>query len=109
MARFDLDFSLVLTVIVVLVLSGCGLAVSTNNASFSKSKIVEQVEAAGSGPVEQASMDSLFKWFRDRMDLALAINKQCKGIRPMATAAWRDTPEGRVCEVTSKLAAFRGQ
>lgn len=96
-------------------LTSCGLTIGTGNngantpAVKTKSRIVQQVEAAGSGPVEDVSMDSLFKWLRDRMDLALKINTQCKEVRPTATAAWRDTPEGRICEVTGKLAAFRGQ
>ena len=92
-------------------LTSCSIAITTGNNSSTKtkSKIVEQVEAAGSGPVEQASKEALFYWFRDRIPLTLEINKQCKEIRATAPAAWEDTPEGRVCAVTRDIAATRGQ
>lgn len=93
-------------------LTSCGIAITTGNNSSAakpKSKIVEQVEAAGSGPVEHASKEALFYWFRDRIPLTLAINKQCKEIRATAPATWEDTPEGRVCAVTRDIAATRGE
>ena len=93
----------------VFLLTSCGIATISLKSSSSKSEIVEQVEAAGSGPVESASKEALFYWFRDRIPLTLAINKQCKDIRATAPAAWEDTPEGRVCAVTRDIAATRGQ
>lgn len=90
-------------------LSGCNVAISTSGTSSPRSKIIEQVEAAGSGPVEKVSAESLYLWFRDRIPLTLAINKQCKEIRPRAPAGWGDTAEGRVCEITRQISALKGQ
>lgn len=90
-----------------LLLTSCGLTItsSSNNSSpVTKSKIVEQVEADGSGPLEQVSEKALYKWFQTRQELVLKINKQCEELRPTAPAGWGDTPEGRVCEVTKYYA-----
>jgi len=93
----------------VILLTSCGIATMSVTAPPAKSKIIEQVEAAGAGPVESASKEALFYWFRDRIPLTLEINKQCKDIRAKASAAWEDTPEGRMCAVTRDIAATRGQ
>jgi hypothetical protein len=74
------------------------------------SQIVRQVEAAGSGPVESASRDSLFQWFQSsHKDLAITINKECASIRKTAPAAWGDTAEGKVCQAAHDLARFYDQ
>lgn len=90
-------------------LTACGIVFKSNSPASGTSKIVAQVEAAGAGPVDNASKEALFYWFRDRIPLTLAINKQCKEIRSSASAAWEDTAEGRVCAVTRDIAATRGQ
>ena len=92
--------------------TSCGFIVATGDNSSTaktKSKIVEQVEAAGSGPLERVSKEALYEWFQNRQELVLKVNKQCKEIRATAPAGWGDTPEGRVCEVTKSHAAFSGQ
>lgn len=93
----------------VFLLTSCGNATTSLTGPPAKSQIIEQVEAAGAGPVKGASKEALFYWFRDRLPLTLEVNKQCKEIRAKASAAWEDTPEGRVCAVTRDIAATRGQ
>jgi len=70
----------------------------------SNSEIIRQVEAAGSGPVESASVQSLFSWFEQHTHLANQINKQCEGVKKTAPATWGDSAEGRVCEAASETA-----
>lgn len=68
------------------------------------SEIIRQVEAAGSGPVETASVQSLFTWFEQHTHLANQINKKCEQVKKTATATWGDSPEGHVCEAASETA-----
>src|SRR5579883_685976 len=76
----------------------------------SNSQIVRQVEAAGSGPVESASRDSLFHWFQSsHKELAITINQECANIRKTAPATWGDTAEGKVCQAAHDLARFYDQ
>jgi hypothetical protein len=93
-------------------LTSCGIAITTggnSSGASTKSKIVQQVEDAGSGPLDKVSKEALYEWFQNRQELVLKVNKQCKEIRPTAPAGWGDTPEGRVCEVVKSHAAFSGQ
>ncbi len=69
----------------------------------SKSKIIQQVEAAGSGPVGNASVQSLYTWFEKHAHLANQLNKQCDQVKKTAPATWGDSPEGRVCEAASEI------
>ena len=72
--------------------------------SSSDSGIVRQVEAAGSGPVESASVQSLFAWFEQHTHLANQINKHCEQVKKTAVATWGDSPEGHLCEAASETA-----
>ena len=56
------------------VLAGC----APTQRATSDSQIIREVEAAGSGPVENASVQSLFTWFEQHTHLANQINKQCE-------------------------------
>jgi hypothetical protein len=84
----------------VLLFSGCKPA----QRASSDSQIIQEVEAAGSGPVESASVQSLFAWFEQHTHLANQINKQCEQVKKTASATWGDSPEGRVCEAASQTA-----
>ena len=65
-------------------------------ATSSNSEIIRQVEAAGSGPVENASVQSLFTWFEQHTHLANQVNKRCEQVKKAAPATWGDSAEGRV-------------
>src|SRR6266571_4853826 len=69
----------------------------------SKSKIVQEIEAAGSGPVENASVQSLYTWFEKHTHLADQLNKQCGQVKKTAPATWGDSAEGRVCEAANEI------
>jgi hypothetical protein len=73
-------------------------------ARRSNSEIIRQVEAAGSGPVANASVQSLFTWFEQHTHLANQVNKQCEQVKKTAPATWADSAEGRVCEAASETA-----
>jgi hypothetical protein len=83
-----------------MVLTACAPAPATR----SNSEIIRQVEAAGSGAVENASVQSLFTWFEQHTHLANQINKQCEQVKKTAPATWGDSAEGRVCEAASETA-----
>jgi hypothetical protein len=84
----------------VLLFSGCTRA----RRASSDSQIIREVEAAGSGPVENVSVQSLFTWFEQHTHLANQINKQCEQVKKTVAATWGDSPEGRVCEAASQTA-----
>jgi hypothetical protein len=92
----------------VIAASAAGMIVFTacapTSATRSNSEIIRQVEAAGSGPVENASVQSLFTWFEQHTHLANQVNKQCEQIKKTAPATWGDSAEGRVCEAASETA-----
>jgi len=66
-----------------------------------KSKIVQQVEAAGAGDLSTASATSIQQWFLHHEDLAKHINKECEAVKPNANATWSDSTEGRTCHAAS--------
>jgi hypothetical protein len=84
----------------VLLVSSCTPA----QRASSDSQIIREVEAAGSGPVENASVQSLFTWFEQHTHLANQINKQCEQVKKTAAVTWGDSPEGRVCEAATQTA-----
>jgi hypothetical protein len=81
------------------------LAVSCNSVSRAgdKSRIIQEVQAAGSGPVENVSIPSLYQWFEKHTHLANQINKECNEVQKTAAADWGDSPEGHVCEAASQI------
>jgi len=84
----------------VLLLSLVGCSPAPNSAS--NSKIIQQMEAAGSGPLDHASSNTVFNWFQSnqasRKNLAASVNQQCAEIKKAALpASWPDSPEGQVC------------
>ena len=62
------------------------------------SKIVREVEAAGSGDLSTYTLQGLEQWFGERPQLATKIAYECFPIRKTATANWLTTAEGSVCQ-----------
>ena len=83
-----------------LVLESCASVKTTD----SKTKIIQEVEAAGSGPIENASVQSLYTWLEKHTHLANQLNKQCGQVKKTAPATWGDSTEGQVCEAASEIA-----
>lgn len=83
-----------------LFLGGCAPA----QRASSDSRIIREVEAAGSGPVENASVQSLFTCFEQHTHLANQITKQCQQVKKTALATWGNSPEGHVCEAAGQSA-----
>jgi len=83
---------------VLLSLAGCSPAPN----SASGSKIIQQMQAAGSGPLDHASSNTVFNWFQanqaSRKTLAASVNQQCTDLQKAALpASWSESPEGQVC------------
>jgi hypothetical protein len=84
----------------VLLLSLLGCSPAPN--STSNSKIIQQMQAAGSGPLDHASSNTVFNWFQSnqaaRKNLAASVNQQCVDLKKTPLpASWPESPEGRVC------------
>ena len=84
--------------VVVLFLAGC----SPVPNSASGSKIIQQMQAAGSGPLDHASSNTVFNWFQanqaSRKNLAATVNQQCNDLNKAALpASWSESAEGQVC------------
>jgi hypothetical protein len=84
----------------VLLLSLAGCSPAPNSAS--NSKIIQQMEAAGSGPLDHTSSNTVFNWFQSnqatRKNLAASVNQQCIDLKKTALpASWPESPEGQVC------------
>ncbi|HEX3682122.1 MAG TPA: hypothetical protein VHU83_06220 [Bryobacteraceae bacterium] len=68
------------------------------------SKIVREVEAAGSGDISTYTVPGLAEWFSHRPELATKIADQCAPIARTAQANWRTSAEGTVCYVATRIA-----
>ncbi|MBV8437256.1 MAG: hypothetical protein JOY95_07055 [Silvibacterium sp.] len=68
------------------------------------SKIVREVEAAGSGNLSTYTLQGLEQWFMERPQLATKIAYECLPLRKTATANWLTTAEGSVCQAASATA-----
>jgi hypothetical protein len=84
--------------VVLLPLAGC----SPTPNSASNSKIIQQMQAAGSGPLGHASSNTVFNWFQSnqasRRNLAASVNQQCTDLKKATLpASWPESPEGQVC------------
>jgi hypothetical protein len=84
----------------VLLLSLVGCSPVPNSASNSKN--IQQMQAAGSGPLDHASSNTVFNWFQSnqvtRKNLAASVNQQCTDLKKTSLpAGWPESPEGQVC------------
>ena len=68
------------------------------------SKIVREVEAAGSGSLSTYTLPGLEQWFGERPELAIKIAYECLSLRKTAGANWLTTAEGSVCQAAALTA-----
>ena len=68
------------------------------------SKIVREVEAAGSGDISRYTVPGLTEWFSHRPQLATKIANECVPIVRSAPANWATSAEGTVCFVAAQMA-----
>lgn len=68
------------------------------------SKIVREVEAAGSGDISRYTVPGLTEWFSHRPQLATKIASECVPIARSAPANWATSAEGTVCFVATQMA-----
>ena len=68
------------------------------------SKIVREVEAAGSGSLSTYTLPGLEQWFGERPELATKIAYECLPLRKRAGANWLTTAEGSVCRAAALTA-----
>ncbi len=62
------------------------------------SKIVREVEAAGSGDISTFTPQGLAFWFQQHPKMALQISAECAPILKTAQANWVTSAEGSVCQ-----------
>lgn len=68
------------------------------------SKIVREVEAAGSGDISTYTVQGLTEWFSHRPELAKKVANECAPIAKTAPANWTTSAEGTVCYVATRMA-----
>ena len=68
------------------------------------SKIVGEVEAAGSGDISTYTVPGLTEWFSHRPQLATKIANECAPVAKTAPANWATSAEGTVCHVAMRMA-----
>jgi hypothetical protein len=68
------------------------------------SKIVRELEAAGSGDISTYTVPGLTEWFSHRPELATKIANECGPIAKTAPANWATSAEGTVCYVAIRMA-----
>jgi hypothetical protein len=75
-------------------LAGCH---SAPPYSAHTSEIVQQVEAAGAGDVNQATSPELMGFMDTHVRLAVRLESECKSVRQPGSADWAKSAEGKVC------------
>lgn len=68
------------------------------------SRIVREVEAAGSGNISTYSVPGLTEWFSQRPEFATKIANECVLVARTAPANWTTSAEGAACYVATKTA-----
>ena len=68
-----------------------------------KSKIVQEVEAAGAGDLSAATEVSIVGWFNTRRDFAKKISQECEPVSKNAPANWAQTTEGKTCSAATSF------
>ena len=71
------------------------------------SPIVQKVQDSGAGDLSNLSQLNIQEWLVKHKDLAYQVDAMCKPVQDKATAAWRETTEGRVCGAAHQIALAR--
>jgi hypothetical protein len=89
---------------VMLCFAGVGLAGchSTPPYSAQTSEILQQVEAAGSGDVNQVSAPELMGFMDTHVRLAVRLQSECQSVRQPGNADWATGAEGKVCTAVAQ-------
>lgn len=87
----------------VLAMSFIGGCRSTPSPS---SKIVAEVEAAGSGKLDGLDEGTIQNWLNQHSDVAKKIGPECGAVMKTAKADWANTTEGHVCRADAKVLFF---
>lgn len=78
---------------------------SDARSSAPESAIVQQVQAAGAGNLDQTDAGSLQIWFAQHIAVARSILPMCAKASQSAPASWATTTEGKSC-LSAKNASF---
>jgi hypothetical protein len=65
--------------------------------SAQTSEIVQQVEAAGSGDVNQMAVPELMHFMDTHVRLAVRLQSECKSVQQAGNPTWSSSQEGKVC------------
>lgn len=83
------------------------VAVGCKSASSSNSKIVAEVEAAGSGSLEGLDEAAIQSWLAKHDDVAAKIGPECSVVMKTASADWANTTEGVVCTAVARVLFYK--
>ena len=81
-------------------IAGCK---TSGPGSAAESKIVQEVQAAGAGQLDQAAESAIQGWLGQHLDVAKRIGPECNVVMKNATANWSTSTEGRVCTAAAHV------
>jgi hypothetical protein len=76
---------------------------SDDKGSSARSAIVQQVEAAGAGDLDNATEPMIRGWLGGHLPVTKQIGPACSVAAKTATANWQATTEGRVCTAAAQV------
>ena len=73
------------------------------------SPIVQEMEQAGAGNLQNVSKEAMQEWLAKHKEIAHQVDDMCRPVREKATAQWTDTTEGRLCIAARERAFWRSR
>lgn len=70
-----------------------------------ESRIVQEIEAVGSGNLDAVTIPGLAQFFAHHEALATQVNHECVPLREKANTHWIETAEGKACFAAQRFAA----
>jgi hypothetical protein len=71
------------------------------------SKIVAEVEAAGSGPLNGVDETAIQAWLAKHETVAQRVAPECSAAAKQRAAQWTQTTEGKLCQAVGQVLFFK--
>ena len=91
---------LIMTAFCLASIAGCK---TSGPGSAAESKIVQEVQAAGAGQLDQTAEPAIQGWLGQHVEVAKRIGPECNVVMKSATANWSSSTEGRVCTAAAQV------
>ena len=87
----------------------CSCTKTSDPGSAANSKIVQEVQGAGSGPLDGVDESGMQAWLANHVDVAKQIAPECASATKEAKAQWAQSTEGRLCAADAKVMFFQSK